>query len=180
MEAAIARLDRHRQFRILEAFGERLTAISLEEIPEGDVHPLGDGFDGQPNVAEPGSHVVLTQDGRRTDGENDDIVNYREPHRGRKRLQIVVDEKPPSTTMFCPVTNDDARGDANQTMAPANSLRLAETAHWRMADDLPAAFGIAAVGFEKHRSVLLGWEKAGANGVNAHPFCRPFARQPQR
>src|SRR5258708_4632972 len=35
--------------------------------------------------------------------------------------QIVTDEKPPSTTMFWPVTNDEARGAASQTTAPANS-----------------------------------------------------------
>lgn len=36
--------------------------------------------------------------------------------------QIVVAEKPPSTTIFWPVTNDDAFCDASQTTAPANSL----------------------------------------------------------
>jgi len=35
--------------------------------------------------------------------------------------QMVTDEKPPSTTMFCPVTNPLARCDASHTTAPASS-----------------------------------------------------------
>src|SRR5262245_40555256 len=51
------------------------------------------------------------------------LVNLYEPRpRGSGNCaQIVTDEKPPSTTMFWPVTNDDARGAASHTTAPASS-----------------------------------------------------------
>ncbi len=41
--------------------------------------------------------------------------------RGHLSFQIVTAEKPPSTTMFCPVTNELARGEASHTTAPASS-----------------------------------------------------------
>ena len=82
--------------------------------------------------------------------------------------QIVIDEKPPSTTMFWPVTNDEARGAASQTTAPASSCGFAEAGHRRVADDLPAALGVAAVRLEQQGAVLLGGEEAGADGVDAH------------
>ena len=85
VEAAVARLDRHGQFGVLEALGERLAAVGLQEVPEGDVHALGDGLDGQPDVAEPGAHEWSRSKRTPDGGECHDTVDYREPIRGRKR-----------------------------------------------------------------------------------------------
>src|SRR5262249_54441494 len=59
VEAPVARLDRHGQLGILEMLREGLALVGLQEIPEGDPHALAHGFDGQTNIAEPGTHEIL-------------------------------------------------------------------------------------------------------------------------
>src|SRR5205807_8818499 len=50
VEAAVARLDRHRQLGVLVALGEGLAAVGLQEVPERDVHALRDRSDGLDDV----------------------------------------------------------------------------------------------------------------------------------
>src|SRR5262249_35703479 len=61
MEAAVARLDRHGQLGILEAFGVSVAAERLQEVPERDVHAFGDGLYRQDHVGEPGTQVLMSQ-----------------------------------------------------------------------------------------------------------------------
>src|SRR5262245_23353043 len=56
VEAAVARLDRHRQFGVLEALGEGLALERLQEVPQGDIHSLRDRLDRHNDVREPGAH----------------------------------------------------------------------------------------------------------------------------
>src|SRR5262249_2433292 len=53
MEPAIARLHRHRQLRVFKMLREGLALVGLQEIPESDVHSLGDGVDRPVHVTEP-------------------------------------------------------------------------------------------------------------------------------
>src|SRR5262249_39628455 len=64
VETAVARLDGHRQFRVLEAFGERLAPVGLQEIPQGDVHAAGDRCDRHKDIMEPDAHGNLCENGR--------------------------------------------------------------------------------------------------------------------
>src|SRR5262249_18901710 len=59
VEAAVARLDRHRQFGVLELLREGPAAVGLEEIPKRDVHALADGLDRPIDITEPSAHGGL-------------------------------------------------------------------------------------------------------------------------
>src|SRR5262249_15331796 len=57
MEPPIPRLHRHRQLGILEMLRERLAFVGLQEIPEGNPHPLADGLNRDDDIAEPTNHA---------------------------------------------------------------------------------------------------------------------------
>lgn len=56
METAIARLHLQRHFRILVDLGKSAAVVRLEHRQERDVHPLQDGHNRHPDVAEPQKH----------------------------------------------------------------------------------------------------------------------------
>ena len=95
-------------------------------------------------------------------------------------LQIVVEEKPPSMTMFWPVTKDEARDGGQPDDRAGQLLRPPEAGHRRVPDDLLAPRGVGAVGVHQQGAVLLGGEEAGAEGVDPHPARCPLAGQELR
>src|SRR5207249_1065603 len=56
VKPAVARLDRHGQFWILEPLGEGPSAIGMQEVLQGDVHPLRHRLDRHDQVVKPHSH----------------------------------------------------------------------------------------------------------------------------